>query len=276
MEMFYNWQCYRHGIPIKTAVIQIIDETETVKRYGYTSDSLAPQSGKPIVAVCDVCGLVRVVRKDGYRELCQKCSCKGRVISDTTRRKISEANMGHPVSEEARQKISESNKGRKPPNFGTPMPEEQKQKISKALKGKYGGENSHWFGKKHTEESKRRISATKQGIDVSEWESFALEHSYCYLFDDDCRERNRDRYGRRCFICGKPESENFTRAGKQKKLAVHHVDMNKQQGCEDPEWSLVPLCIEHHNPAHTELWRARIEYLLQNVYTDGKCRTWVQ
>lgn len=83
---------------------------------------------------------------------------------------------------------------------------------------------------------------------------------YCHKFNNDCRERNRKKYGRLCFLCGKDETSNGRR------LSVHHVDMNKDQGCNDHAWKLVPLCKSCHAHGHSKLWQARIEYLLTKDY----------
>ena len=88
----------------------------------------------------------------------------------------------------------------------------------------------------------------------------------CDKFDDDWRSNNRDKYDNRCFLCGKHSSENVTKNGKQKELAVHHVDMNKDQRCNGHDWALVPLCMKHHNIFHTKIWQERIEYLLRSVW----------
>ena len=117
-------------------------------------------------------------------------------------------------------------------------------------------------------QQKRRsimASAAKQGIPYDEWESFATEQKYCPLFNKACKESVREKYDRRCFICGLPESENITSAGKLKKLYVHHVDMDKQQGCDGKRWRLIPVCIQHHN-LHNNLWMYRVIYLLGHVW----------
>jgi len=59
------------------------------------------------------------------------------------------------------------------------------------------------------------------------------------------------------------ESENIDKNGKQKKLSVHHVDMNKNQGCDGHEWKLIPTCMHHHGVTHNHLWMERITYLLR-------------
>lgn len=121
-------------------------------------------------------------------------------------------------------------------------------------------------GKKMSQENRERISASLQGISYDEWESFALEQKYCPLFDEKCRESNRNKYGRICFLTGLSEDKNITKSGKLRKLSVHHYDMDKQQGCDGKKWKLVPLCMEYHAKAHTKLWEARIEWLLKNVW----------
>ena len=114
---------------------------------------------------------------------------------------------------------------------------------------------------------RQHISATLQGITYDEWENFAKDQPYCPLFNEECRESNREKYDRKCFICGLPEEENITSTGKQLKLSVHHYDMDKMQGCNGHEWKLVPLCVHHHGGnIHTKLWEIRIIYLLKNVW----------
>jgi hypothetical protein len=89
-------------------------------------------------------------------------------------------------------------------------------------------------------------------------------------FNEECRESNREKYDRQCFLCGLLEDENITSSGLQKRLAVHHVDLNKNQGCDGIRWKLIPLCIHCHRMAHTKVWIARIIWLLNNMYT---CKT---
>ena len=69
------------------------------------------------------------------------------------------------------------------------------------------------------------------------WEGGITNKPYCNKFDEKCRESNRDKFHRECFLCGEAEGK--------RKLSVHHVDSNKMQGC-DTEWQLVPLCQSCH------------------------------
>lgn len=112
-----------------------------------------------------------------------------------------------------------------------------------------------------SEEHSRKMSAAQQGIPYDEWESFAKSQLYCPKFNEGCKESNRMKYGRRCFLTGLPEAENG------QKLSVHHCDMNKQQGCDGHRWRLVPLCRAWHGRTHNETWESRIGYLLEHVWS---------
>lgn len=128
------------------------------------------------------------------------------------------------------------------------------------------GENNPCYGIPLSEEHKQKLSASHQGIAYEEWENYACRHDYCPLFDENCRESNREKYDRRCFICNKLESENMTKNGQQKKLCVHHYDMDKLQGCDGRRWKLVPVCMNCHPFIHTGVWETRITWLIENVW----------
>lgn len=55
----------------------MILEEETFERFGYHSCDLRPRSNKRILAACDDCGKVRVIKKVDYRAFCRPCSKKG-------------------------------------------------------------------------------------------------------------------------------------------------------------------------------------------------------
>jgi group I intron endonuclease len=99
--------------------------------------------------------------------------------SETTKIKLSEINMGHEVSEETKNKISQSLIGNVPWNKGKidVYAEEVRKKISDSLKGHVisqetrnkiseanSGENHPLYGKKHTEESRNKMSETRKNI----------------------------------------------------------------------------------------------------------------
>ena len=91
---------------------------------------------------------------------------------------------------------------------------ESREKISNTLRGKYVGEDS------------------------SNWKGGVSFEPYCPKFNNRLKEHIRLKYGRKCFLCGCPENG--------RKLAIHHVDYDKTQGCNGNEFRLIPLCCSCH------------------------------
>lgn len=87
--------------------------------------------------------------------------------SEETKRKIGEANKialkGSHWSEEHRQIISQKFTGKNNPFYGKKHTEETKQKISESRKGQCSGENHHFYGKKHTKEELKKMSDNRKG-----------------------------------------------------------------------------------------------------------------
>ena len=194
----------------------------------------------------------------------------GRTHTEETKAEMSKTRKGVPKSEEMKHKLAIT-------RTGTTHTEETKDKISETKTGAHlspetcakmsithtgmhVGEKNSFFGKTHSEDARQMMSATRQGIPYDEWEEFAKDSPYCPKFNERCRESNRDKYGRRCFLSGTTEDDNG------QKLSVHHVDMNKNQGCDGHAWKLVPLAAKLHSISHTPLWTARIQYLLNHVW----------
>ena len=233
----------------------MIDEFYTWKIFGYYIYNLSEWSKNKVVVMCDNCCEYRVVIYDSYRDLCRSCAQLGHSTSEEWRSKISDANRGKtrpPCTQETRDKISKIHKGK-------PKSEAQKKKISETLKGKPSYVR--------TEETKQRSSATQRGIQYEDWDGFTSNNEYCEKFDEACRERIRAKYDHRCFVCDLPQDENITKNGLQKKLGVHHIDKNKNQGCDGVKWGLVPLCMHCHGSAHSQPLQSRIEYLLEDEST---------
>ena len=89
---------------------------------------------------------------------------KGRCVSQQTKKKISKSLMGHYVSTETRKKLSEANKGEKNPNYGKHLSTETRKKLSESHKG----EKHHYYGKHLSDEHKRNLSQSLKGRVLSE------------------------------------------------------------------------------------------------------------
>lgn len=186
----------------------------------------------------------------------------GKNFTDEHRKKLSDATKrrgpvfkGHKHSEKTKSKISDALKGRPSNTKGTTLSDEHKRKISKALKGKMVGKKNPMYGKqspmrgtKLSNERKQKLSEVakqRTGDANSNWKGGISFEPYCQKFDNELRERIREEFDHKCFLCGKPEVN--------RKLCVHHVDYNKGQGC-GHSWSLVPLCISCHIKTNYNRW----------------------
>ena len=87
----------------------------------------------------------------------------GKTHNEETRKKMSELSMGRKVSEETRKKLSNTHKGLQSGNkhgmFGKKHTDDSKQKIS----FKVTGEKNGFFGKTHNEETLKKISESNKG-----------------------------------------------------------------------------------------------------------------
>ena len=93
--------------------------------------------------------------ENGLNHVYQDADEKPKILSEETKRKMSEAKRGKSHPEEVKRKMSEAQKRRK----RSPMTEETKRKISEAKKGK-----STWNkGKSLSEETKRKMSKVRKG-----------------------------------------------------------------------------------------------------------------
>lgn len=104
---------------------------------------------------------------------------KGKKHSEETRNKISRVQIGKILSEETKQKISLANKGNSCGPVG-PLSKEHREKISLANKGR----TSPMFGKKHTEESKRKMSIAQIGEKLYNWKDgifYRKSHEHKHL-----------------------------------------------------------------------------------------------
>jgi len=221
-----------------------IDRQKTIGDIQYDDsilvEDLSHGSNEKVWAVCIQCGKGRLVIYKAYYHLCRSCSLSGKK---------------HPMF---------GRTGEKSPLFGKHHSEEFRKKVSKATSGKKNG----MFGKKHAEETRIKMSCTKQGITAEEFDGFISFGKYCSRFNESLKERIREKYNRTCVLCPTTEQEHVDKWGE--KLPVHHIDYNKQCGCDGNECRLVPLCKKCHGKTNSRraYWEQVIMMKVLEMFPD--------
>jgi len=83
------------------------------------------------------------------------------------------------------------------------------------------------------------------------WKGGTSFYPYCPKFNEVLKEQIRNKYNRKCYTCGKNEVDNYLSNGRTIKLSVHHIDRDKEQGCNGKKWALVPMCVSCHAKVHS-------------------------
>lgn len=168
---------------------------------------------------------------------------KGFKHSEKTKEKISKAmtgkkhwHYGKNVSEEIKRKISEGRIKRKEIIGYLNSPETRKKlsKIHKEL-----GVGKWMLGRKHSEETKRKIRISNKGRHSGEksnwWQGGISNSPYASDWTDTLKRAIRERDNYVCRICNTLQGNRA--------FDVHHIDYNKQNN--DPS-NLITLCRKCH------------------------------
>lgn len=97
------------------------------------------------------------------------------------------------------------------------------------------------------------------------WNDGSSFGMYCPKFNHEFKERVRRFWNRKCGICGKDESLEH------KKLAVHHVNYDKNSCCNTTVPLFIPLCWSCHGKTNHNryYWEHMLsEYIM--IYFNGK------
>jgi hypothetical protein len=189
--------------------------------------------------------------KPRSKDFCDKISkaLVGKPKSESTKKRLSLIHTGMRASEETKKKMSDMRKGR-------PVSEQEKIRMSERMKGKPKSED-HIL--KLTEVNLRGF-----------WYGNVRYYDYplyCEKFDDEFRERVRAYFGYVCPECGTPQNG--------RKLAVHHVNYNKNSCCDPAAPRLfIPLCVENGCHNRTNKNRKQFEKHFTDMimgYYQGKC-----
>ncbi len=115
-------------------------------------------------------------------------------------------------------------------------------------------------------EVSKKVSAALRGPNSPNWRGGKSFEPYCELFNDEFKERVREFWGYKCGISGKHQNEE------KRKLAVHHINYNKQTCCTKDTPLFIPLSHSWHSK--TNYNRKYWEEILTNyimIYFDGEC-----
>ena len=181
----------------------------------------------------------------------QSKSLKGRKI--TWGDKISEKRSGYKVPLEVRTARSQFSKGEGNPFYGKKHKVETKEIISKIrIEKKLGSGNTNG-----------------QYIDGRSY------FPYCFKFNNRRRHAVRFFFDFLCLACGKHQDENIVyiknKGFQSQKLPVHHVDHDKEQGCNGKPFNLIPFCRRCHmkEENHQEEYRHYVNKTLQEGFKWG-------
>lgn len=132
----------------------------------------------------------------------------------------------------------EHNKGKNNPMYGKKRPELTEKFIGEGnpMYGRRGPLNP-FYGKHHTQKAKDAVSKANKGRFEGDknpaWKGGLSFEPYLPEFNEELKERIRNKYGRVCYLCVRSEKEN------KEKLSIHHIDYNKKNNEEE---NLIPLC----------------------------------
>lgn len=132
-------------------------------------------------------------------------------------------------------------------NKGMKFPFKKRQPHSEETKRK---QSERRKGYVHIHETKEKIAKSHSGDKSHFWKGGISFKPYCPKFNKRKKEEIRNNYNRKCYACGKEENDNILSNGVNCKLPIHHIDMDKGQGCNGKQWKLVPLCNSCHAKVH--------------------------
>lgn len=104
--------------------------------------------------------------------------------------------------------------------------------LSEGAKGKIRASHAKPEVKK---EVIQRLSNYWEGSNNPRWLGGISSEPYDFGFNEELKEKIRERDGRKCRVCGEPEGD--------RKLDVHHIDYDKKHSVED---NLISLCSGCH------------------------------
>lgn len=166
---------------------------------------------------------------------------------------------GIRLSDEHKRKCSLALKGK---NKGIKNPSkrlEVRKKISASLKKKFKAGFNPWLGRKHSIETKKKISEIRKEKGLAKleknprWMGGLSFEPYSLEFNENLKEKIRKRDSYICQICfNKSHLRN---------LSIHHIDYNKKNNDSN---NLISLCISCHTKTNSKrlFWEKQLKRLI--------------
>ena len=270
----------------------MILEDATKESFGYYPSELTYGSIKPVIAICENCGTFKKTTKHDYHYLCNSCSkivgeadkgeknhnwkpkvnCICEICGNEFKAfpylvKNGYAKFcGRKCFGIARSKIC----GEDHPCYGRTYTEEHKANLSRNHADFKGEKSPSWKGGKierTCEECGKEFYVYPYQVKCGEgkycsrpccikalrgekapnWQGGISFEPYCVKFNNVFKNYIRAKFEFKCFLCNKTTEENG------RKLDVHHVNYNKDCGCDgDKTCNFVPLCRSCHNKTGTK------------------------
>ncbi len=199
---------------------------------------------------------------------------KGKKHTEEAREKIGNARRGKrlpPHTEETKRKMSDRKKAN-PTRYwlGKKRDVKTREKISNSLKelNLPSPSPKYWKGRKHNEQSKKKIKENnarhwlgKSGDKHAAWKGGLAIKKYPLFWTETLRRSVRERDGYICKLCGKTQVEEIEE--RERRLAVHHIDYNKEN-C-NPN-NLITLCVRCNSVVNWErkYWEKEFKKLVNN------------
>jgi hypothetical protein len=174
-----------------------------------------------------------------------------------------------------------SHPGKDNPFFGKKHTEESRSKMSESHKGKFAGENHPFYGKHLSEETKAKLSLKNKGQKRSK--------EFCNRISEAIKGEGHPNW--KGGISFEPYCPKFTKEFKERvrqffghkcvecgepqngvKLSVHHVNFNKKTCCDNSTPLFVALCHSCHSKTgfNREYWEQHFTQIINEQY-GGKC-----
>ena len=218
-----------------------IDRILTIEKFGYDPIDLKPQSNRKIIKVCKICSEICETEFHQSNCLCRSCTSKHRLQPPSPKFVAEEDRYLNNTYIDRILTIEKFGYDPVDLSYGssrTVITICKKCSEIREIVFKSYSDLCKLCGNRE-EEKLINFSCTVQNISRSEFKEFLTDKRYCNLFNEAFKTKIRNRFHNKCFICGKPKQE------KDKNLAVHHVNYNKNCLC-GMNCEFVPLCERCH------------------------------